>query len=103
MSDLVELVPTLYEVGRQPGIAMAAKKTYRSLPLLFLFVIRMSVDTGQYWRELQRVGRDRKCLVSVQISPISHTVPDLLLLPVYRRPLLFLDVGRMSVDIGQCW
>ena len=101
MSDLVEMVPTLYEVGRQPGIAMAAKKTYRSLPLLFLFVIRMSVDMGQYWRELKRVGRDRKCIISVEISPISQTVPELLLFPVYGPTLLFPDVGRHRTMSGQ--
>src|SRR5208282_4723003 len=47
-----------------------------------------------------RVWRDRKCIVSVEISPISHTVPELLLLPVYRPTLLFPVVGRHRTMSG---
>ena len=96
MADSLELVPTLFDVGRQPEIAMAAKKPDSSLPLLFMVVGRMSVDIGQCWRMLQCVGRDRKYLVTDEISPISHTVPELLLLPVY-MPLCYF---RLSADIG---
>ena len=43
-------------------------------------------------------GRDRKCLVSVEISPIYQAVKELLLLPVYRPPLLFPVVGDGTVE-----
>src|SRR5208282_2598043 len=38
--------------------------------------------------------------IGFEISPISHAVPELLLLPVYRPPLLFPDVGRHRTMSG---
>jgi len=98
MADSLELVSALSDVGRQPGIATAAYKPVCSPPLLFLVVGRMSIDIGQCWRQLQRVERGRKCLVSVETSVTCHTVPELVVLPVY-RPLFYF---RLSADIGQC-
>jgi hypothetical protein len=63
----------------------------------------MSVDIAKCWRQLQRVGRSRKFLVTVEISLISYTVPGLFLLPVYMAPLSFPVVLRhrtMSDNIG---
>ena len=74
---------------------MAANIQANRSKLLFPVVGRISVDIGQCCRYLQRVGRGRKCLVSVEISLIYHAVTELLLLPVYRPPLL-------SADIAQC-
>src|SRR5208282_5045153 len=61
---------------------------------------RMSADIGQCRGQFQSVGRGRNCWVAVEISPISHAVPELLLLPVYRPPLLFPDVARHQTMSG---
>ena len=63
-------------------------------PLLFPVVSWMSADIGQCCRLLQRFGRGKKCMVSVEISLRSHAVSELLLLPVIWPPLLFLVAGR---------
>ena len=81
MADSLELVPTLSDVGQQP----CNNNLWLSVGCQYI---------GQCWQQLQRVSRGRKCLVSVEISLISHTVPELLLLPVYRPPLLFPVVSR---------
>ena len=81
MLDATELVPTSTDVGRHPEMAMAAN---RPEVVTSVNVGTRSIVSGMF----ENVG------VAVGISPISHSVHELYLFPVYWPPLPFLGDGR---------
>ena len=103
MADFLELVPTLYDVGRQPEIVMAAYKAEvvisqerYEISARFQWILDI-FDHAQHAEAIANIVRYR---------PTSDRQPEIAMSankPVFWPPLLFLVVGRMSSDNGQCW
>src|SRR5208282_4382123 len=103
MADLLELVPTLSDVGRHPEIAMAAYKpevviTRERHEISARFQrIQYVFDHAQHARAISNIVRCRTTFCrQPEIAMAAKK-------PVCSPTLLFRVVGRMSVDIGQCW
>ena len=96
--DSLELVLTLSDVGQQPEIAMAAYK-----PEVVITQVRHEISTSFQWityifdhaQHAGTISNIVRCRPTTGNSNGGQK-PDCSL------PLLFLVVGRMSVDMGQC-
>ena len=98
-SDSLKLVPTFSDVGRQPDIAMAAYKPEEVITQERIEIATKFQTLSHIFghARLIRTGPDIvRCRPTTENSNGGQK-------PVCSPPLLFLAVGRMSVDIGQCW